>query len=385
MYRTAGVDTEGAAQALRGLLNHVRETQDFRSGAGASVLPVGFFAGVLRLTDQLLLAVSTDGVGSKSVVAQIVGRYEAIGWDAVAVNVNDVLCTGAEPVAVLDYISCQRPASDLLEQLGIGMRRAAERARVAVVGGEVSQHPDALVGPREGYAFDMAATALGVLRDRAAITGRDVRPGDVVLGLPSSGIHSNGLTLARRILLGTDGSGADRYLERCRRTVGEELLRPTHIYVPEVAAVLSAGVDVRGLAHISGDGLLNLARFHASVAYRITSLLPVPPIFEVIQEEGAVERAEMFQVFNMGVGFCVVVPPGDEVAALEAIQATGTQARSIGHVVSGPAGQVVLEQEGLVGQGGRFVQLALGERGDPRTAAVERDGTIPRRGDGMRA
>jgi phosphoribosylformylglycinamidine cyclo-ligase len=352
-YAAAGVDTDAAAAGLAGLLAWVRKTESFRQGAGEPLVPNGFFANVLRMTDSLSVAISTDGVGSKSVVAQLAGSYESVGWDCVAVNVNDVVCTGAEPVALVDYISLQYPHRDLLEALGKGMHDGAERARVAIVGGELSQHPDTLTGPREGYAFDISGTCIGVLQGRAAITGGDIAPGDVVLGLPSNGIHANGMTLARHVLL-SGNRGADRWLDACGRTVAGELLRPTHIYVPEAMALLSADVQLKGLVHISGDGLLNLARLTAAVGYRIDALLDVPPIFGVIRREGNVSNAEMFRVFNMGVGFCAVVGAGSVDTATAAVRSAGGEVSVIGRVVPGPERQVEVPQWNLLGLDGRF-------------------------------
>ena len=355
-YAAVGVDDDAAADALEGLLRAVRSTLNLPKGAGAPLSGGGFFAAILRLTDALKLAVSTDGVGSKAAVAQLAGRYESIGWDCVAVNVNDILCVGARPVALLDYVSLQEPRADLLEALGKGMAAAAERARVAIVGGEVSQHPDTLTGPRPGYAFDIAGTALGVIEGRDPIDGAAVRPGDVLIGLASDGVHANGLTLARRALLPND-EGIDRPLPQCGGTVGDELLRPTHIYVPEVLALLDAGVPVHGLAHISGGGLLNLARLNADVGYRVDALPPAPPVFEAIREAGDVDAAEMFRVFNMGVGFCAAVPREAADDALAAIRSAGGDAQVIGAVTDGPR-RVEVEPYHLVGQGGRFIERA---------------------------
>ncbi len=353
-YAGAGVDTDAAADGLSGLLHWVKQTLAYREGVGEPIVPIGFFASVLRLTDRLALAVSTDGVGSKAVVAQLAGRYESIGVDCVAVNVNDILCVGAEPVALVDYISCQFPHADLLEQLGKGLHDGAVLARIAVTGGELSQHPDTLVGPRDGYAFDIAGTALGVLDGREPITGDAVGPGDAILGMTSNGIHSNGLTLARAVLFGKGGQGIDRYLSECGRTAGEELLRPTAIYAAEVAALLHSNVRVHGLAHITGGGLLNLARLHASAGYRITSLPPIPPVFQVIQSEGGVASAEMFRVFNMGVGFCAVVDSRDADSAMAAVASAGGGAHVIGHVVDDSRRRVEIAEWGLVGQDGTF-------------------------------
>ena len=352
-YAESGVDADAAAAGLSGLLAWVRETRDFREGAGEQIVPNGFFASVLRLTDRLSLAISTDGVGSKSVLAQLVGDFEAIGWDCVAVNVNDVVCVGAQPFALVDYIALQFPHEDLLSGLGKGMRAAAERARVAIVGGELSQHPDTLAGPRPGYAFDISGTCVGLLDGAAPITGARIEPGDVVVGMPSNGVHANGLTLARSVFLRDDPAAVARALPECGRTVGEELLRPTRIYVPEALAMIAAGVDVRGLAHISGDGLLNLLRLDAEVEYRLDALPPVPPVFEVIRREGNVALPEMHRVYNMGVGFCAVVPARDADAALEAIGGAGGEASVIGMVREG-ARRVVLPAQGLVGAAGVF-------------------------------
>ena len=354
-YASAGVDTDAAAVGLAGLLGWVRKTEAFREGAGEPLVPNGFFANVLRMADQLAVAISTDGVGSKSAVAQLVGAYEGIGWDCVAVNVNDVICVGAEPVALVDYISLQHPHVDLLEALGKGLHDGAERARVAIVGGELSQHPDTLTGPREGYAFDISGTCLGVLQDRAPITGRGIVPGDAVIGMPSDGIHANGMTLARSVLL-REGAGVDRWLEECGRTVGDELLRPTHIYVPEVRALLASGVEVKGLAHISGDGLLNLTRLESSVGYHLDSLPPAPPVFEIIRREGPIPETEMYRVFNMGVGFCAVVPPTAADRAVGAVRSAGGDATVIGEVVAGPVRRVELPTRGLLGVDGRFTE-----------------------------
>ena len=346
-YAASGVDTDAAATGLSSLLAWVGKTMAFREGIGEALVPNGFFANVLRMREGLAIAISTDGVGSKSAVAQMAGAYESIGWDCVAVNVNDVLCVGAEPVAMVDYIALQKPHPDLLGPLGKGLHDGAERARIAIVGGELSQHPDTLTGPRPGYAFDISGTCIGVIVDKPVLTGNAVRPGDAIVALPSNGIHANGLTLARHALL-PGGRGADRYVDELGRTVGEELLRPTAIYVPEVMAIARAGVQVKGLAHISGDGLLNILRLDASVGYRFDSLPGVPPIFRLIQREGRVSDAEMWRVFNMGVGFCVVVAPSDVNRTLEAVRGAGTEAIVVGEVVPGPR-LVHLPHAGLVG------------------------------------
>ncbi len=357
-YASSGVDTDEAARGLSGLLHWVAQTSAFAEGVGTSPVPGGFFAAVLPLNERLSLAISTDGVGSKSVLAQLTGDFESIGWDCVAVNVNDIICTGARPIALVDYIALQHPHGEMLAALGKGMRDAAERARVAIVGGELSQHPDTLTGPREGYAFDISATCVGVLEDGAApITGAAIRPGDAVIGMASNGIHANGLTLARSLLLGGEAhETVGLVLPECGRTVGEELLRRTHVYVPEATALLRAGVDVHGLAHISGDGLLNLLRLDADVEYHLDALPAPQPVFEVIRREGNVALEEMYRVYNMGIGFCAVVPAPSAGEALAAIAAAGGEASVIGTVREGRR-RVVLPQQGLAGEGSAFTQV----------------------------
>ena len=357
-YASSGVDTDEAARGLSGLLHWVAQTSAFAEGVGASPVPGGFFAAVLPLNERLSLAISTDGVGSKSVLAQLTGDFESIGWDCVAVNVNDIICTGARPIALVDYIALQHPHPEMLAALGKGMRDAAERARVAIVGGELSQHPDTLAGPREGYAFDISATCVGVLEDGAVpITGAAIRPGDAVIGMASNGIHANGLTLARSLLLSGDAhETVGLVLPECGRTVGEELLRRTHVYVPEVTAIFRAGVDVHGLAHISGDGLLNLLRLDADAEYYLDALPAPQPVFDVIQRAGNVAPAEMYRVYNMGVGFCAVVPASSTADALSAIAAAGGEASVIGTVREGKR-RVVLPEQGLVGEGSAFAQV----------------------------
>ena len=357
-YASAGVDTDAVTAGLAGLLEWVSKTREFREGPGGYESGGSFFASVLRLSERLALAISTDGVGSKAMVAQMAGRYEGLGYDCVAVNVNDIICVGAEPIALVDYISAQEPHPDLLAALGKGLHDGAARAGVAIVGGEFSLHPDALTGPRQGYAFDISGTALGLLDGREPILGADVRPGDVVLGMPSDGIHANGFTLARAILLGDGPSALERGVPGLGHTLGEELLRPTHIYVPEVMALLRADVEVHGLAHISGDGLLNLARLAADVDYVIDGLPPVPPVFELIRETGQVDIAEMFGVFNMGIGFCAVVAARDADAAISAIRQAGGDAQHIGTVVAG-GHRVEVEPYHLLGFDGHFHERGL--------------------------
>lgn len=356
-YTSVGVDTDAASVGLSGLLYWVKQTLEYRRGVGEPLVPIGFFASVVRLADDLSLAISTDGVGSKSVVAQLVGQFDGIGEDCVAVNVNDVICTGAEPLGMLDYISLEAPHPELLEQLGRGLQRGALQSQIAIVGGELSQHPDTLAGPRPGYAFDIAGTAFGLLRKQEPITGASVRPGDVILGLGSNGIHCNGLTLARHVLLGEESQGISEYVDELGCTIGEELLRPTRIYSKEVMMLLQEGIDIRGLAHISGDGLLNLTRLDSPVSYAITDLPEIPPIFELIRQKGDVGLAEMYRVFNMGIGFCMVLKESQAKEALAILKSQNGDVQVIGKVVDDNTRTVFLPEYQIAGRDGHFTVL----------------------------
>jgi phosphoribosylformylglycinamidine cyclo-ligase len=267
---------------------------------------------------------STDTVGTKMVVAERLGRYDTIGIDCVAMNVNDVVCVGAEPVAMLDFIITQRADPAVCEQLGVGLARGAELAGIEIPGGEIAQVGDIVSG------HELGGTCVGMVELDAIVTGAAVEPGDPVIGLPSSGLHSNGYTLARRALASV--SLDDR---RLGQPLGEVLLAPTEIYVPAILELLGSPVDVRGLAHITGDGLDNLLRLDADVGFEIDDPLPVPPVFGLIQELGQVSDHEMDRVFNMGCGFCCVVAATDEKAAVELLGAHHPGTRRIGRATNG--------------------------------------------------
>ncbi len=288
----------------------------------------GHYASVIRIDEQLGIALSTDGVGTKLLVAEQLGRFDTIGIDCVAMNVNDVICVGAEPLAMLDYIAIDQAVPGVCEQLGIGLARGAELAGIEIPGGELAQLGDMVRG------FDVAGACFGTVALDEVIDGSTVQPGDPVIGLPSSGLHSNGYTLARSALGGLE---LDEDPEgRLGRRLGETLLEPTEIYVKPVLELLRSKVEVRGLAHITSGGLGNLTRLAADVGYEIDEPLPVPLVFELIQERAGVSDDEMHDVFNMGCGFCCIVATDDEAAAVDLLRRHYPEARRIGHAVDGP-------------------------------------------------
>ncbi|HET8593425.1 MAG TPA: phosphoribosylformylglycinamidine cyclo-ligase, partial [Solirubrobacterales bacterium] len=300
-------------------------------GAGApsesrQVLRSGHYANVIRLDDRTGIAMSTDGVGTKLVIAERLDRWDTVGIDCVAMNVNDVICVGAEPLAMVDYLAVDRADPEVAGAIGVGLARGAELAGIEIVGGELAQ----LGGIVNG--LDLAGACFGVVSLDSLVIGEAVEPGDPVIGLPSSGLHSNGYTLARSAL-----EGIPLEDERLGRPLGDVLLEPTEIYVKPVVELLRSQVDVRGLAHITSGGLGNLLRLEAGVGYEIDDPLPAAPIFGLIQERAEVSEEEMHEVFNMGCGFCVVVAVGDEEAALEALRRHYPAAQRIGRAIDGPA------------------------------------------------
>jgi phosphoribosylformylglycinamidine cyclo-ligase len=263
-------------------------------------------------------------------VAEQLGRFDTVGIDCVAMNVNDVICVGAEPLAMLDYIAIEKADPEVCTEIGVGLAKGAERAGVEIPGGELAQLGQLVRG------VDVSGACFGIVKLDEVVDGAAVEPGDVVIGLPSTGLHSNGYTLARSAL---DGISLDD--ERLGRPLGEVLLEPTEIYVKPVVELLRSEVDVRGLAHITSGGTANLLRLAAEVGYEIDDPLPVPPVFDLIQERGEVSDEEMREVFNMGCGFCVVVPAEDEAAALELLRAHYPAAKRIGRATEA-AGEVVV-------------------------------------------
>ena len=284
----------------------------------------GHYAAVMRLDNRTGIALSTDGVGTKPLVAEELGRFDTVGIDCIAMNVNDIICVGAEPVAMLDYLAVEKADPEMCEQIGVGLARGAELAGIEIPGGELAQIGDLVKG------FDIAGACFGTVALDSIIDGSAVAPTNVVIGLPSSGIHSNGYTLARSAL---DGIGMDD--DRLGRPLGEILLEPTEIYVKAVLELLASPVRVHGLAHITSGGLDNLLRLKAEVTYEITDPLAPQPVFELIAERAGVPDEEMYEVFNMGCGFCVVVPAEDESAALEVLRGHYPEARRIGDVAAG--------------------------------------------------
>ncbi|HYM56403.1 MAG TPA: phosphoribosylformylglycinamidine cyclo-ligase [Solirubrobacteraceae bacterium] len=303
-YAQSGVDTGAADHAVSALVAVLRTIDPGR--ASRAVLTSGHYAAVLEVAPNLGIAVGTDGVGSKLIVAEQAGRYDTVGIDCVAMNVNDVVCVGAEPIALLDYIAVERADPDVMRAIGAGLKVGAEDAGVEIPGGEVAVLPELIRGHPSPTGFDLTAACFGTVALDRIVTGSACAPGDAVIGLPSSGLHSNGYSLARSALSGLALDDRPEALDGS--SVAHALLEPTVIYVRAVLELLRSDIPVRGLAHITGGGVRNLLRLRAAIGFEIDAPLPVPPVLELVRELGAVPDAEMWEVFNMGCGFCAVVP-----------------------------------------------------------------------------
>lgn len=348
-YADAGVKSQ--TDALTAVQRHLRPTFNFPSN-GEVLTEFGHYASVIKLSDDIALAMCTDGVGSKTIVASLLDRYDTIAFDCVAMNVNDLICVGARPLAMVDYLGVNTLDARRSDELLGGLGAAAKEAGVAIPGGEVAQLPEVIGSdgrsPGDATAFDLVGTCIGTLHPRDLILGRALEPGDAIIGISSSGLHSNGYTLARRVLMRDAGIGLNDRVDSLGRTLGEELLEPTALYVRAVTRLWEAGIETRGLSHITGDGFTNLIRLEAEVGYELDALPDPQPIFKLIQERGQVAMAEMFRVFNMGVGMVVITPESQLDEALRSLESSGHRAGRIGTVTS-EANVVRIPQHGLAG------------------------------------
>jgi phosphoribosylformylglycinamidine cyclo-ligase len=345
-YRESGVDIAEADAGLNRIIARVQKTWP-AAGLGRLVLPIGYFANVIEL-DGIGLALCTDGVGSKTIIADMMGKYDTIGIDCVAMNVNDMICVGAKPLSLVDYIAVETTDAAMLDAVAEGLCKGAELAQISISGGETAQLKDVV------KHFDIVGMAVGRVDLDKVIDGRAVRDGDAVIGVKSSGIHSNGLSLARKAFFADHHYAIGHKFDELAVTLGEELLRPTDIYVREALEILAAVPGVHALINITGDGLLNLARVAAPVGFTLDALIEPHPIFPLIQRHAKVDDSEMFEVFNMGIGFCYVVDPASAERTLAILRAHGRTAQRIGTAVSDAQKIVRIPGRALMGQHKRF-------------------------------
>jgi len=328
-YARAGVNVSQVRKSHEVLARRLESTFKTRKGkVGHPVFPIGHYAGLVDLNDGRVLSLHTDNVGTKVIIAQMMRKYDTIGIDCVAMCANDLICTGAEPISFLDYLAMATHDRLIVDEIAIGLVEGAKQAGMAIVGGETAIVPDLL---SNDAGLDLVGMAVGIGKEKDLILGDHVRKGDTLVGVASSGIHSNGLTLARKILLRE--YKLKENVPELGRSIGEELLEPTRIYVKPVLEA-TRKLEVHGLAHITGGAFAKLDRIvgQARLGASIEQLPPTPGIFRIIQKNGRISDREMYQTFNMGVGFVLVCPEKTQDAAIRLFIRHGHNAFNLGRV-----------------------------------------------------
>jgi len=308
-YSEAGVDIDASEKATEALIAQIKNVG--RKGDGEAIKLDNGFAGLVKLGDGAL-AMCTDGVGSKLLLAEEMDSIHTVGIDCVAMNTNDLICVGAEPLSFVDYVALDKPDEELMAKLGKGLAEGCKQSNCTLSGGETAILPELVHG------FDIAGTSVGYVKQDEIIDGTKISEGDVLIGLKSSGPHSNGYTLIRKLFNGD-------------KDVGKQLVEPTRIYVKEIMNLIKQ-VEVHGIAHITGGGLDNINRINDNFQYVIDNPLPVPSVFDWLQQRGDVEDREMYRTFNMGMGMIIVVDKND---AEKSVSLLGEYAQIVGSVKDG--------------------------------------------------
>lgn len=349
-YAKVGVDVNEVSKIHSIIWDHIKKTFKFRERKiGAPLNIIGHFAGLIEIGNNKILSLHVDGVGTKILVAQLIKKFDTIGIDLVAMCVNDTICVGAEPISLIDYLAVQKPDRQLTEELMKGLVKGAEIAGISIVGGETAVIPEMIRGEIEKKGFDLAGMCVGIIERDKIITGEKIQPNDVVLGLSSSGIHSNGVTLARKVLLESAKLKLDEKLPDSNRTVGEELLEPTQIYAKPVLDIIK-NCEVRGLAHITGGGFLKLKRIGKipKIGFVLDNLPEPQLIFKAIQKFGRISNQEMYRTFNMGTGFCIVLSKNEVDKARRIIEKYNIRSSVIGRAVADPQSKLEIKPVGVI-------------------------------------
>lgn len=331
-YKQAGVDIEAGYEAVLRMKRHVDRTK--RQGVMGSL---GGFGGMFDLSSlnlkEPVLVSGTDGVGTKLMLAFMMDRHDTIGIDAVAMCVNDIVVQGAEPLYFLDYIACGKAIPEKIESIVKGIAEGCVQAGCALVGGETAEMP----GMYSEEEYDLAGFAVGACEKTSLVLGNHIEEGDVLIGLASSGIHSNGYSLVRKILLEDQGMNLDVFVPELGTTLGEELLKPTKIYVKPILSALK-NYSIKGMAHITGGGFIeNIPRMlPEGLGAKITEgSWPISPIFNLLETKGNLSRSEMYNIFNMGIGMVVVADKKSAASLIEHFLQQGEHAFEIGSITSG--------------------------------------------------
>jgi phosphoribosylformylglycinamidine cyclo-ligase len=322
-YKDAGVDIKKIKQSQATIGRLIASTHKLQKRIQIRT-GFGHYAGIVEIPGGKLLAIHTDGVGTKVIISQMMKKYDTIGIDCVAMNVNDIICTGAVPVSFVDYIAANRNEHEIFKKIVQGLVRGAKKAQVPIVGGETAIMPDVITG--KDFMFDLVGMVVGILDKQNIILGDMINPGDIIIGVKSSGLHSNGYSLARKVLL-SKYSLKDKI--KGLGTLGDALLEPTEIYVKPVLEALEE-CDIHGLAHITGGSFTKLLRLKKT-GYMLDNMPEPPEIFQLIENED-VEKEEMYKTFNMGIGFCLIAQEEEEELIDDIFKKHGLKSRQIGSI-----------------------------------------------------
>lgn len=348
-YSDVGIDVK-KIKSIQNLIGKSISSTHGLPLIGKVVSGFGHYAGVIELGNTLM-TLHTDGVGSKIIIAQLMNKYDTVGIDCIAMNVNDTICVGATPVGFLSYVALQKTNDHLLNDITKGLVKGAKLSKMAIVGGETAILPDIISGSQDGCNFDLAGMTLGILEDKKKLKlGNRIKPGDMVIGLESSGLHSNGYTLARRILL--EKYELDDTPAFLHDKVGNELLKPTAIYTQPVLQILeSYDSEIHGLAHITGGGFTKLKRLNPKVDYVLDKMPPVSGIFKQMQVDGNVTFEEMYRTFNMGIGFCLIVSKNIANEVIKMLtKKKKSKAKIIGSIKRNGTGETFVKTEDMINQ-----------------------------------
>lgn len=329
-YSKAGVNIDDKSSAIGSLVGELKYK---REGIGQMVRIPGLFASLIDFGDKYI-TMATDGVGTKLLVAEELGIWNTVGIDCIAMNVNDTICVNAEPTSFVDYIAIDKPDENITKEIGIGLQKGAELSNMEIVGGEIAVLPEMVNG------VDLSGTCLGYVEKNKIIMGSACAEGDAIVALKSSGIHSNGLTLARKVFQSA-GIGMKDKISGLSGSVGEELLTPTEIYVKQVLGI-TAQHEIHGLVDITGGGLRNILRMKKGLRYTIDDPIEPAPLFTKIQEIGEIETREIYQTLNMSMGF-MIIAPADEA---ESVVSEHRNAQIVGRVEKGDG--VLFEPENIL-------------------------------------
>ena len=335
-YKKAGVDIEAGYKSVELMKEHVKKTMREEVLGGLGGFSGAFSLAKIKDMEEPVLLSGTDGCGTKVKLAMIMDKHDTIGIDAVAMCVNDIACAGGEPLFFLDYIACGKNYPEKIAAIVSGVAEGCKQSDAALIGGETAEHPGLM--PEDEY--DLAGFAVGVVDEKDIITGADLKAGDVLIGMASSGVHSNGFSLVRKIFEMTKES-LDTYYDELGKTLGEALLAPTRIYVKALRSVKEAGVRIKACSHITGGGFYeNVPRMlpEGKQAVIRKDSYEIPAIFKLMSEKGQVEEKMMYNTYNMGLGMVLAVDPADVDKTMEAIKAAGETPYVVGEIKDGEKG-----------------------------------------------